>query len=144
MRTKTSAGVVDGGTLPFTPYLCARATRAGVRVTAPSHLAGPDTRRVSLVGRPFVRQNFAFGNTRSLRSPIEACAHEISLLTIGIFGVKHLLDATVEEECELTANMYFARPQKIDIRATRDTPRRDEAKPILYVRMGDAMDNVKY
>ena len=52
--------------------------------------------------------------------------------------------ATIEEACELTANMYLARPRKSDIRPMRDSPLCDEAEPIIYLGLAEAMGNIKY
>ena len=144
MMNKTCVGVVERRTLPFIPYLCALATRAGVRVTAPSHLSDPDTWRVSLTGRPFIHPNFVFDNIRNLQSPLEALAHEITLITISVSGIKYLQDLSVEEACELTASMFFAGPQTFDLNKIRDRPWNDEVKPILCFGLADALDNMKY
>ena len=144
MMNKTCVGVVEGRTLPFIPYLCALATRAGVRVTAPSQGADPDTWRVSLTGRPFIHQNFVFDNIRDLQSPLEALAHEISVITVSVSGIRYLQDLSVEEACELTASMYFAGPQTFDLKETWDRIWTDEVRPILRFGVTEAMDDMKY
>ena len=144
MMNKTCVGVVEGRTLPFIPYLCALATRAGARVTAPSQLADPDTWRVSLTGRPFIHQNFVFDNIRDFQSPLEALAHEISVITVSVSGIRYMQDLSTEEACELTASMYFAGPQTFDLKEIRDRPWIEEVKPILCFGLTEALDNMKY
>ena len=120
------------------------ATRAGVRVTTPYHLSGPDTWRVSLTGRPFIHPNFVFGNIRNAQSPLESPAHEITVITISVSGIRYLQDLSVEEECELTASMFFAGSHTFDLSKIRDRPWTEEVKPILCFGLAEAIDNIKY
>ena len=133
MMNKTCAWAVGGRTLPFSHYTCDLADREGIRVAAPSQHAGPDTRRISTIGRPFIHHDFVFDNVRNYQSPLEDFAHESALVHIGFFGIQYLQSAIIEEACELTANMYPACPRKFDMRSIRETPWCEEAKPTLYM-----------
>ena len=133
MMNKTCVGVVGGRTLPFIPFTCALAAKVGMRVTAPSHLADPDTWRISITGRPFAHPNFVFDNIRTYKAPLRPSRLNSIYSASGYAESITSRGATVEEACELTTNMYFECPRKFDIRAFRDTPWRNQI-----------IDNIKY